>query len=148
MAETILVRPDLTPGMIEAGRELVASLDVHAMAFEAAFWLMDDENGQWHLVLSSRAIKIDGSRALYADVIKVISTLRLRQYLWIGMISIVGHRTPLVKSLHETLGMAASVDGVRLDGAFVGGVSVPGCLLYRLSRRQKLSPVPLEARIP
>lgn len=145
MAETILVRPDLTQGMIEAGRELVASLDTHAMAFEAAFWLMDDDNGRWHLVLSSRAVKIDGSRALYADVSKAISTPRLRQYLWIGMISIVGHRTPLVKSLQDAVGAAASVDGVRLDGVFVGGVSVPGCRLYRLSRRQKLSPIPLEA---
>lgn len=146
MVETILVRPDLTPGMIEAGRNLVAGLDDRGMAFEAAFWLMDEDNGRWHLVLSSRAVKIDGSRALYADVSKVISALGLRKYIWIGTVSIVGHRTQLVKSLHETLGMAASVDGVRLDGAFIGGVSVPGCLLYRLSRRQKFLSISTEAR--
>jgi hypothetical protein len=62
------------------------------------------------------------------------------------MISIVGHRTPLVKSLRKTLGTAASVDGTRLDDAFIGGVSIPGCVLYRLSRRQKLQPITSEVR--
>jgi len=133
--------------MIEAGRALVAGLDAQDMGFEAAFWLMDEENGRWHLVLSSRAVKIGGSRALYGDVDRTISALRLNQYIWIGMVSIVGHRTPLLKSLHQALGTPSSVDGTRLDGAFVGGVSIPGCRLYRLSRKQRLSPVSSEAHI-
>jgi hypothetical protein len=146
MVETVLVRADLTPRLIEAGRELVTALDSYGPEFEAAFWLMDEENGRWHLVLSSRSVKIDGSRALYAEVRKVLSTLQLQNDIWIGMISIVGHRTPLVRSLRETLGTAASVDGARLDNAFIGGVSIPGCVLYRLSRRQKLQSSTYEAR--
>jgi hypothetical protein len=148
MAETILVMPDLTPGMVEAGRALVAGLDAHGLSFEAAFWSMDDENGRWNLILSSRAVKFDGTRALYTEVDKVISELRLQKHIWIGIVSIIGHRTPLMKSLQDTLGTAASVDGVRLDGAFLGGVFLPGCLLYRLSRRQRLSAIPVEARNP
>ena len=148
MAETILVMPDLTSGMIEAGRELVAGLDAYGPSVEAAFWAMDDENGRWHLVLSSRAIKMDGTRELYLGVDKVISELRLQKYIWIGIVSIIGHRTPLMKSLQDTLGTAGTVDGVRLDGAFLGGVFLPGCLLYRLSRRQRLSAIPVEARTP
>jgi hypothetical protein len=146
MVETVLVRADLSPRLIEAGRELVTALDSHGPEFEAAFWLMDEENGRWHLVLSSRSVKIDGSRALYAEVRKVLSTLQLQNEIWIGMISIVGHRTPLVRALREALGMAASVDGARLDDAFIGGVSIPACVLYRLSRRQKLQPITSEVR--
>ena len=146
MAETVLVRADLPPRLIEAGRELVIALDSHGSEFEAAFWLMDEENGRWHLVLSSQAVKIDGSRAQYAEVRKVLSTLQLENDIPIRMISIVGHRTPLVKSLRKALGMAASVDGARLDNAFIDGVSIPACLLYRLSKRQKLQSITSEVR--
>jgi hypothetical protein len=38
------------------------------------------------------------------------------------------------------LGTGASVDGTRLDNATIGGVRIPGCLLYRLSTRQKVGP--------
>jgi len=141
MAETILVSSALTSRMIEAGRSLVVGLDKAGLAFEAAFWLSDEESAIWHLVLSTKAVKMDGSRALYGKVHKVLLNLRLEAVIWIGMISIVGDRTPIVKSLRDVLGAAASVDGARLDNAFVGGMRLPGCLVYRLSRRQKLQEV-------
>jgi hypothetical protein len=144
MVETILVRADLAPQMIEAGRELVMALDFHGPEFEAAFWLMDEENGRWHLYLSSRSVKIDGPRAQYAEVHKVLSTLQSRNEILIRMISIVGHRTPLVKALRKVLGTTASVDGARLTDAFIGDVYIPACVLYRLSRRQKLQPIATE----
>jgi hypothetical protein len=146
MAETVLVREELTPRLIGAGRELVAGLDSHGLEFEAAFWLMDEENGRWHLVLSSQAVKFDGLQSQYAEVRKVISTLQLQNDIRVGMISIVGHRTPLVKAIRKALGTGASVDGARLDNAFIDGVSVPGCVLYRLSRRQKLQSSTPEVR--
>ncbi len=70
----------------------------------------------------------------------------MQNEIWIGTISIVGNRTPLVKALRQRLGTAASVDGTRVDDAFVGGVWIPGCVLYRLSRRQKLKPIASEVR--
>lgn len=146
MVETVLVRADLSPRLIEAGRELVSALDSHGPVFEAAFWLMDEENGRWHLFLSSRSVKIDGSQALYSEVSKVLSTLPSRNDILIRMISIVGHRTPLVRALRETLGTAASVDGARLGDAFIGDVFIPACVLYRLSRRQKLQSIASEVR--
>jgi hypothetical protein len=146
MVETILVRADLAPRMIEVGRELVTALDSHGSEFEAAFWLMNEDNGRWHLFLSSRSVIIEGSRALYAEVREVLSTLQLQHEIRIGMISIVGHRTPLVKALRETLGTAGSVDGARLDDAFIGDVWIPACVIYRLSRRQKLQSTSSEVR--
>jgi len=147
MAETVLVRADLPPRLIEAGRELVIGLDSHGSEFEAAFWLMDEENGRWHLFLSSQAVKFDGSQAQYAEVRTVLSTLQLENDIPIRMISIVGHRTPVVKSLRKALETAAaSVDGTRLDNEFIDGVSIPACLLYRLSKRQKLQPMTSEVR--
>jgi hypothetical protein len=145
-ADSILVRTDLSPRLIEVGRELITALGAHGAGFEAAFWLMDEENGRWHLVLSSRSVKMDGSRAQYAEVDNVLATLPRQSDIWIGMISVVGHQTPLVKSLRKALGTAANIDGVRLDNAFIDGVLIPGCMVYRLSRRQKLQPTTSEVR--
>jgi hypothetical protein len=141
MAETTLVRSALTTRMIEAGRSLVVGLDQAGLGYEAAFWLSDEESGIWHLVLSTKAVKLDGSRALYSKVHKVLLNLQLEPDIWIGMISIVGDKTPVVKALREVLGAAASVDGRFLDDTYIGKVWLPGCLLYRLSRRQKLQEV-------
>src|SRR5580704_3867038 len=101
MAEAILVSSELTPGMIEAGRSLVAGLDEAGLAFEAAFWLSDRDSGYWHLFLSTKAVKMDGSRADYAQVRKVIETVGPEDEIWIGMISIVGDKTPTVTSLRR-----------------------------------------------
>jgi len=146
MAETILVRSDLSQRLIEAGRSLLAGLDQQSLAYEAAFWLLDEESAIWHLVLSSKAVKMDGSRALYHQVHKVLLALGLNGDIKITMISIVGDKTPIVKSLRDALGSAASVDGTRLDDAFLGSVRLPGCLLYRLSRRQKLQQMTSQER--
>jgi|SRR5580658_1688600 hypothetical protein len=146
MAETILVRSDLSQRLIDAGRSLIVGLDQIGLAYEAAFWLLDEESAIWHLVLSTKAVKMDGSRALYSQVHKVLLNLGLNGDIEITMISIVGDKTPIVKSLRDALGAAASVDGTRLDNAFLGAVRLPGCLLYRLSRRQKLQPMTSQVR--
>jgi hypothetical protein len=139
MAETVLVKADLTSDMIAAGRGLLTGLDAHGMIFDAAFWLLDEESGNWHLVLSSRSVRKDGSLALYHKVNRVLTKLRLQGAIWIGVISIVDHRAQIVQSLREALGTAGSVDGVRLDNATIDGVRVPACLVYRLSAKQKLA---------
>ncbi len=140
MAETVLVKADLTPEMISAGRILLTGLDSQGLVFDAAFWLLDEDSVKWHLVLSNRSVRKDGSLALYHKVNKALEKLRLQNVMWIGDITIVDHRVPIVQSLRSVLGTAASVDGARLDNATVGGSQVPGCVLYRLSGRQRLLP--------
>jgi hypothetical protein len=140
MAETLLVRPDLTPEMATAGRALLAGLGAHGIIFDAAFWLLDEESGEWHLVLSSRSVRKDGSFSLYHKVNRVLSRLQLQDAIWIGEISIVDDRAQIVQSLRGALGTTASVDGARLDNATIGGMRIPGCMLYRLSTRQQVGP--------
>jgi hypothetical protein len=140
MAETVLVKSDLTPEMAAAGRTLLAGLDAHGIIFDAAFWLLDEESGEWHLVLSSRSVRKDGSLSLYHKVNRVLSKLQLRDTIWIGNISIVDDRAQIVQSLRGALGTGASVDGTRVENATIGGVRIPGGMVYRLSPRQKVGP--------
>ena len=140
MAETVLVRTDITPELIEAGRSLLIALDTQAPRFDAALWLMNEESGRWRLVLASRNIRKNGSVKLYQQVAKVIEKLDMAHLIWIGMISIVDLHTPIVEALRQRLGTAASVDGARLDDATIGSTRILGCVLYRLSAKQKLAP--------
>lgn len=136
MAQTGLVKTTLTPEMIEAGRELLARLDALGTVFDAAFWLFDEEIGEWRLVLASRSVRTSGSRILYRKVNGALSKLGAAEVLSLEMISIVDQRDPVVRLLMGALGTAASVDGVRLDNATIDGVRIPGCFLYRLAGRQ------------
>ena len=126
----------LTPEMVAAGRRLLARFDALDTAFDAAFWLFDEEIGEWRLVLASRSVRIRGSRILYRKVNKALSKLGIAEALSLDMISIVDQRAPIVQLLIGALGTAASVDGVRLDNVTIDGVRIPGCLLYRLTRGQ------------
>jgi len=136
VAEAVLVRTALTPEMIAAGRELLARLDALGTVFDAAFWLFDEEIGEWRLVFASRSIRTTGSRILYRKVNRALSKLDMTNVLSLEMISIVDQSDAIVQLLIGALGTAASVDGVRLDNAIIEGVRIPGCLLYRLARGQ------------
>lgn len=139
MAQAILVTSDLTPEMIATGRTLVTGLDGQGLIFDAAFWLLNEESSEWRLVLANRSVRKDGSRDLYNKVNRILARLRLQDAIWIGIVSIVDLRVPIVQSLRAALGTAGSVDGARLDNATIDGVRIPPCLIYRLSARQKLA---------
>lgn len=141
MAETVLVRPDLTADMIAGGRTLLGYLDQLDIPVEAAFWLLDEDVPAWHLVLASPQMRTQGSIAMYRKVDKALGKLQLRETIWIGMVSVVDPHAKIVQLLVDALGMTTSVDGARLDNATIGGVRISGCLLYRLvPKSSKLAP--------
>ena len=137
MAETVLMRADLTPAMIAGGRALLTGLDELGVSIDAALWLLDEEIAEWRLILASRLVRTDGPRILYRKVNRLLTKLRLQDVIWIDMVAIVDPHTRIVEALVGALGMTESVDGARLDNATIGGVRIPGCLLYRLAVKPK-----------
>jgi hypothetical protein len=130
----------LAPELIAAGRTLLMGLDAQHIDVEAAFWLLDENSGSWHLVLGARSIRRNGAASLYDKITRLLAKLGLQDRLWIGMVSIVDQGSPIVRALDKALGAAASVDGARLDNATVDDIRMPASLLYRLSRKQRLLP--------
>jgi hypothetical protein len=137
VAETVLVMADLTSDKIAAGRTLLMALDEHGLVFDAAFWLLGEESCRWHLILSNRSVRTDGSLALYHKVDRILSRLGLENAIWIGDVSIVDQRTTLVQALRKALGTTGSVDGARLDNTTIGGVRIPAAIVYRLAAKQR-----------
>ena len=139
MAQALLVNSELTTTMVAAGRRLLAHLDSRNVIFDAALWLRDDELGEWRLMLSNADVRRNGPKVYYHCLNLAISELKLADVLRIEMISVVDAHTPLIELLLNALGVAASVDGARLDNAIIGTERLPGCLLYRLTRKQALA---------
>ena len=145
MADTILVVADLAPDLIEGGRTLLVKLDAKAVRFDAAFWLMDPENGRWRLHLGASSVRETGSLALYGEVDEILSEMGFGGRFWIGMVTIEDLHSKLMQALVSVLGNATSVDGTRLDYTTVNGVYVPPCLLYRLTVEQRIGAGPRTA---
>jgi len=137
MAETILVIPELTQGMVAGGRMLLANLDQLGIPIEAAFWRLDEEVPMWYLVLASRQVRTDGSLAMYRKIDKVLRKLQLHDTIWIGMVSVVDPRARIVQALAGALGMTESAGGIHLDNATFDGVHISACLIYRLAVKSK-----------
>lgn len=138
MAETVLVVADLAADLIAAGRTLLRKLDAHEVRFDAAFWLMDPENGSWRLHLGAASVRETGSLALYGKVDELLTEMGFGLRFWIGMVTIEDMHSQPVQALVSTFGLAASVDGMRLDYANVNGTRVPPCLVYRVTARQPI----------
>jgi hypothetical protein len=145
VAETVLVMADLASDKVAAGRTLLTALDKHGLVFDAAFWLLGEDSCRWHLVLSNRSVRTDGSLALYHKVDTILSRLGLEAVIWICDVSIVDQRAPLVQALRKALGTTGSVDGARLDNTTIGGVRIPAAMVYRVSAKQRLGVAAAEA---
>jgi hypothetical protein len=67
MAKEILVGEQLTDGMLQAGRQLLADIK-QPLEVIAAFWLLIPEAGEWRLAVVSPRVDTDGSRELYSSL--------------------------------------------------------------------------------
>lgn len=140
MADTVLVVADLALDLIDAGRNLLRKLDAQGVRFDAALWLMDPENGSWRLHLAASSVRETGSSVYYEKVDEILTELGFGVRFWIGMVTIEDMSSKIVRALVSALGTAASVDGTRLDNAFIGGIRIPPCLVYRVTCKQPVGP--------
>lgn len=89
MAERALVMEQLTPEMIDAGRDLLQRLEQDGMKIRTALWLLDGENGRWRLVLASPEVRNGGSLPLYKKASKHLARMGDPDYLPVYRVAIV-----------------------------------------------------------
>ncbi len=131
MAETMLVRPDLTPEMIERGRQLIEQIEGSQVTLKAAFWYLDAEVGAWRLIIACPDVRTVGPAAIYRKIRKALGFLNLDAGTGVSLdaISVVDTDHPLVRALagpsktirNELVG-AATIGNVTAHGVFVSGV--------------------------
>lgn len=138
MDRAVLVVADLAADLFDNGRRLVQALDSRGLRFDAAFWLLESDSYHWRLYLGRHGVRETGSLELYKQIDGVLESLGMQERLWIGMIRIADMTSKLITALNASLGSAVSVDGTRLDNAFLDDAQLPGCVLYRLNANQCL----------
>ena len=68
MAENTVLEEALTDAMIDAGAQLIRTLDGMGVAVTTALWLLDTEINEWRLLLGSPVVSEQGPRVMYRNV--------------------------------------------------------------------------------
>jgi hypothetical protein len=129
MDQTALVDRD-----IDEGRKLVQALDAEAFPVVAALWYFFSDEDVWRLIIASPKVAVDGPRAAYSEIQKVIRTHEI--HLPLQRISALEPDDPLVTALRifaPTDG-APYVGGTHLHRTSVGDVFVEGAYVHRAER--------------
>lgn len=130
MAEEILVGRNLTPSMIEAGKELVTQIDRSGVHLTAAFWLYLNEAFSWRLVLAAPEVRVEGPRRIYNKV-KAASRRMPPSVgqISIADISVTDDRTPFITSLRNAFHMHSG--GMRITNSSFGSAHIEDAYIYR-----------------
>jgi hypothetical protein len=131
MAESVLVVQPLTAEMIEAGARLVEQLDANQFQFDAAFWYLPPDSGDWKIVLATPTIHSDGPRRAYRKIQKILldsgeSELKL------AMIAVLDSTDYLVEALRKAVKTGVVIQRIRFTGNVVNSVYIPDALIYRM----------------
>lgn len=128
MAEIILVKEALTNEMIEAGAELIASLDSQGWPPLWAFWMFDAERNDWRLILRPPAAAIDDDMESY---LRISNTLRARTTPLLLEDVSVRPDPKLLEALATGLPAGWEDRGRRLKRTGLKGVYIDDIYLYR-----------------
>lgn len=129
MAEDTLVKENLSPEMISAGRALLAELDAAAWHATSAFWLFNPERNRWELVLSSPDVETRGSRPGYETVRQILLRGDLSG-LSLGDITILPPRKEIVRLLSRAVSVTGG-GGVRFSRNAIDGHYIEDAFIYR-----------------
>ncbi|MBI4312697.1 MAG: hypothetical protein HY681_13080 [Chloroflexi bacterium] len=130
MVDELVVREQLTDGMIRAGETLTRALDQAKVPINGAFWLYSSESERWTLVLVSEQVGESGPRKVYGDIQRVLLSLTTKKKLRLSDITVMEDTAPLPSALRNVLEPAMNVRGMRLGGNVVNGQYVEDAYLY------------------
>lgn len=119
----------LTSEMIQAGEELLRELDRHKFPAKTALWLYKEESDRWRLVIATPHLRSMGPLKNYKSVQKVMS--KIETPLTLRYVALVDTKDRLIKGLATR--RRASVSGVRLSHAYVGGRFIEDAYIYRVA---------------
>jgi hypothetical protein len=126
-----LVTAQLTTEMLQAGEDLLRELDRHKFPAKTALWLYKEESDVWRLVIATPHLRSMGPLKNYKSVQKVMS--KIETPLKLRSVALVDTKDRLIKGLSTPVRRRASVSGVRLSHAFIGGRFVEDAYIYRVA---------------
>lgn len=126
----------LTPEMINSGRDLVQRLEQDGIKIRTALWLFTAETGRWRLVLASPEVRTGGSLPWYRKASKQLARMGNPDYLPVYRIAIVDPKGSEVPLPAGAAGAGRALAGQRVTDDWIGGVHVDDAYVYRLAPRR------------
>jgi len=130
MAEEILVKEALTERMIDAGAELTTNLDRAQWPVVASFWLFDQENNRWRLVLASPRVLDDGPLASYRHINEVLR--KTSSPLPLESIAFVSPDDALVQAFRSVYRTNRDLERHRAFRGAINGRYIDDAYVYRV----------------
>ena len=129
-----MVKPDLTPEMIEAGRRLLALLDGRQFGARACFWFYFPESDRWRFVVASPKVRARGPRAAYQKVETLARKVpNAADIFALGNVTVVTDKDPLVVLLRKAVSTGPGISGIRVTNNAVNGTFIDDAYVYRLT---------------
>ena len=129
MANAALVTQYLTPEMIEAGADLVRSLDAASIPVTAAYWLFDGDEPDWRLMIVSPEVAQLGPLRFYRKLGDQMRALH-RPELTSSNVTAVEPDDRVIAALRKAV-QVPGIGSMRLTGNVFNGVLIPDALVYR-----------------
>lgn len=131
MANTALVTPELTAGLIEGGERLLERLDAANIPVTAAFWHLSGDDTGWRLIVASPEVSQTGKLRFYGKTNAQLRTLGDTE-LSVSHVTAVRPDDPIVSLLRRDIKTGQGISRIRLTGNVINGTLIPDALIYRL----------------
>jgi hypothetical protein len=129
-----MVKEQLTDSMVQAGAELVASLDDSDTPATAAFWLLEPEIAEWRLIIVTPKVSAQGPRKVYEEIQTALRELGDRASA--APFSVIALRAPesdLIRHLKVAINTGPGIHRIRFSKDVVDGRFIDDALIYRVT---------------
>jgi hypothetical protein len=131
MAKEILVREILSNEMINAGLKIIERLDTENAQLTSAFWLYNEEDRGWKLILASPLVTDLGPREYYRKVINANNLASEdEEILSTHDIAVTNTADKIVQLLKCAI-KSEGISGIRFSRNAINGSFIEDAYIYR-----------------
>jgi hypothetical protein len=132
VAESAVVKEQLTGLMIDAGAELTKKLDESGLPVTTALWLFVPELNEWRLLFASPEVGTKGPRDVYEKIQQVINQLGEKaSAVPLSVVGLLDPNDDLVRLLKVAIGTGPGVNRIRFSKNVINGHFIDDALIYR-----------------
>jgi hypothetical protein len=133
MANQLVVTQSLTQQMMDAGADLVRTLDSDKLKISAALWFYLESSDTWRLFIASPDVQSQGPKKTYERIQEALGRNVNAVRIALRDISVVPPDDPLIALLRVAIKTGASdVSGIRFSRNTINGQFIQDAYIYRL----------------
>ncbi|MGI8437042.1 MAG: hypothetical protein ACR2NX_09095 [Chthoniobacterales bacterium] len=134
MANQLVVTESLSQRMIDAGANLIRTLDEKGVTVRAVFWFYLDGSDTWRLIIASPDVPAKGPKQIYERLQTILGEYPGGEQIDLRDISVVSPTDSLVALLRIGIKTGPNdISGIRFSRNTVSGQFIRDAYIYRLT---------------